>query len=134
MAKGYEQNQERRQALAFLGKGLARRARSKCELTHASGVPLVTYEIPPAPADPDLERCLLVSEAAFGQLTSPRRFRPDEWRHLVELIWSDLPAVQVMALRILRFLAGEHAWARQILEDFDPDPEISAWADKAPLP
>ena len=133
MAKGYEQNQERRQALAFLGKGLARRARSKCELTHASGVPLATYEIPPVPADPEIDRCLLISESAREQLDKPRNFRPDEWRHLNDLVWSDLPAVQVMALRILRFLAGDHAWARQILDDFYPDPEVAAWADQAPL-
>ena len=133
MAKGYEQNQERRQALAFLGKGLARRARSKCELTHASGVPLVPYEIPPIPADPDLDLCLLISESARQQLEKTRGFRPDEWRHLADLVWSDLPAVQVMTLRILRFLADDHAWAQQILEDFDPDPEISDWADKEPL-
>lgn len=133
MAKGYEQNQERQQALAFLGKGLARRARSKCELTLASGVPLVTYEIPPAPADPELDGCLLISESAYAQLQKPQTLRPDEWRHLVELIWSDLPAVQVMALRILRYLAEDHAWAGQILEDFDPDPEVDAWADKEPL-
>ena len=133
MAKGYEQNQERQQALAFLGKGLARRARSKCELTLASGVPLVIYEVPPVPAEPDLERCLFVSESARDQLVKPTKFRPEEWRHLNELVWSDLPVVQVMALRILRFLAGNHPWARQILEDLYPEPEIDAWADAVPL-
>lgn len=133
MAKGYEQNQERQQALAFLGKGLARRARSKCELTHASGVPLVIYEVPPVPAEPDLERCLFISESSRDQLVKPGKFRAEEWRHLNELVWSDLPVVQVMALRILRFLAKDHPWARQILEEFYPEPEIDAWADAAPL-
>ena len=133
MAKGYEQNQERQQALAFLGKGLARRARSKCELTLASGVPLVIYEVAPVPAEPDIERCLFISESARDQLVKPAGFRPEQWRHLNELVWSDLPVVQVMALRILRFLDGNHPWARQILEDFYPDPDIDAWADAVPL-
>ena len=101
MAKGYDVNQERRQALSLFGKDLARRAKSKCELTQASGVPLLTYEIPPVPNDPDFERCLLISEDVLAQLEQPRSLRPGEWRHLNEVIWSDIPAVQAMALRIL---------------------------------
>jgi protein PhnA len=88
MAKGYDTNQERKQALSLLGKDLARRAKSKCELTQASGVPLVTYELPPVPNDPEFERCLLVSEDVLAQLNKPSKLRADEWRHLSELIWS----------------------------------------------
>ena len=40
MAKGLLKHQERKSALSLLGKDLARRARSKCELCEASGVPL----------------------------------------------------------------------------------------------
>ena len=40
MAKGYEIHQARAAALQALGKDLARRAKSKCELTGAAGVPL----------------------------------------------------------------------------------------------
>ena len=116
MAKGYDVNQERRQALSLFGKDLARRAKSKCELTQASGVPLVTYEIPPVPNDPYFERCLLVSEDVLAQLEQPRSLRPGEWRHLNEVIWSDIPAVQAMALRILRHLAPAEPWAQNLIE------------------
>ncbi len=133
MAKGYEQNQEHKCALHALGKNLARRARSKCELSHARGVPLVTYEIPPVPQEPDIDRCLVVSRPVFEQLTKPSKFRPDEWRHLNDLVWSDLPGAQVMALRVLRFLAPNQPWAQQILEDVYPEPKIDEWADAAPL-
>ena len=133
MAKGFEQNQEHKWALGALGKNLARRARSRCELSHASGVPLTTYEVPPEPSDPDIEHCLLVSHEVLEQLVKPARFRPEEWRHLNDLVWSDLPVVQVMALRILRFLAPNQAWARQILEEVYPEPAIDEWADSAPL-
>ena len=133
MAKGFEQNQEHKRALHALGKDLARRARSKCELSHARGVPLVTYEIPPIPEYPELDRCLLVSQPVFEQLTKTPKFRPDEWRHLNDLVWSDHPGTQVMALRVLRFLAPNHPWAQQILEDVYPEPEIDEWAEASPL-
>ena len=133
MAKGYDVNQERRQALSLFGKDLARRAKSKCELTQASGVPLVTYEIPPVPNDPDFERCLLISENVLAQLEQPRSLRPGEWRHLNEVIWSDIPAVQAMALRILRHLAPAEPWAQNLIEESYLHPGVEALANEAPL-
>lgn len=132
MAKGYDTNQERKQALSLLGKDLARRAKSKCELTLVSGVPLVTYEIPPVPNDPEFERCLLVSEGVLAQLGKPATMRADEWRHLSELIWSDIPAVQAMALRILRHFAPE-PWAQNLIDEAFLDPEVETLADQATL-
>ncbi len=133
MARGYDVNQERKLALALFGKDLARRAKSKCELTQASGIPLVTYEIPPAPGEPDFERCLLVSEDVLRQLEQPQILRPDEWRHLNEIIWSDIPAVQAMALRILRHLAPGEPWARNLIEESYLDPGAEALAGEASL-
>jgi protein PhnA len=133
MAKGYDVNQERRQALSLFGKDLARRAKSKCELTQASGVPLLTYEIPPVPNDPDFERCLLISENVLAQLEQPRSLRPGEWRHLNEVIWSDIPAVQAMALRILRHLAPAEPWAQNLIEESYLHPGVEALANEAPL-
>ena len=133
MAKGYDVNQERKLALSLFGKDLARRAKSKCELTQASGVPLLTYEIPPVPNDPDFERCLLISENVLAQLEQPRSLRPGEWRHLNEVIWSDIPAVQAMALRILRHLAPAEPWAQNLIEESYLHPGVEALANEAPL-
>ncbi len=133
MAKGYDVNQERRQALSLFGKDLARRAKSKCELTQASGVPLLTYEIPPVPNDPEFERCLLISENVLAQLEQPRSLRPGEWRHLNEVIWSDIPAVQAMALRILRHLAPAEPWAQNLIEESYLHPGVEVLANEAPL-
>ena len=52
MAKGYELHQARMMALQAISKDLARRAKSKCELTGAAGVPLRPYEVPPVGEDP----------------------------------------------------------------------------------
>ncbi len=133
MAKGYDTNRERKFALSSFGKDLARRAKSKCELTHAAGVRLHTYEIPPLPGEPDYDRCLLVSESVLAQLEKPGTIRPEEWRHLSELIWSGIPAVQIMVLRILRRLARSEAWARNLIEEAYLDLEVVAAADQAEL-
>ena len=106
MAKGYDTHQARVQALSLFGKDLARRAKSKCELSGESGVPLKTYEIAPVPNEPDYDKCLLVSEAVLDQLERPKSIQPDQWRGvLAELIWSELPTQQVMAYRLLQHIA-----------------------------
>lgn len=133
MAKGFDANQERKQALSFFGKDLARRAKSKCELTQKSGVSLVTYEIPPVPNEPEFDRCLLVSEDVLRQLEKPSTLRAGEWRHLSEVIWSDIPAVQAVTVRILRHLAPSEPWAQGLIDESYLDPEVEALADQAAL-
>jgi len=133
MARGFEMNLERRMALEALGKDLARRAKSRCELTHAAGVPLRIYEVPPAPPDPEFDRCLLISEPALAQIRNPSTLRPEEWHHLADLVWSDLPAAQVMSVRILRQLAETEPWAQRLIEETYLDPDIESWAAAADL-
>ena len=133
MAKGYEINQARMLALQGMGKDLARRAKSKCELTGVSGVPLRSYEVPPVPADPDFNRTILISEACQQALDHPDTLAGQEWRCLAESVWSDLPVVQVAAWRMLRVLATREDWAASALDDVFLDPEIEEWALAAPL-
>ncbi len=133
MAKGYEAHQQRQMALSAFGKELARRCKSKCELTGASGVSLHIYEIPPVPEEPDLARCIMISEDSIQQISQPELIIPDQWHHLGELIWSEVPAVQIMAWRILQHIADKEKWARDILEDAYLDEEILAAAGEATL-
>ena len=133
MAKGYEMNQARVWALRGLGKDLARRAKSRCELTGVSGVPLFPYEVPPVPNDPDIDRILLISEDCLRALESPKSLAGQEWRPLAETVWSTLPAAQVTAWRMLTVLASREDWARTVLEEVFLDPEIEQWAESAPL-
>ncbi len=133
MAKGFEAHQQRQMALSAFGKELARRCKSKCELTGASGVSLHIYEIPPVAEEPELARCLMICENAITQINQPELIVPDQWHHLGELIWSELPAVQIMAWRILKHIASEQNWARDILEDSCLDEETLAQASKASL-
>ncbi len=132
MAKGWEKHRERQGALASFGKDLARRAKSKCELCEAAGVKLVPHELAPAPSEPDIEKCLLLCEECELQLREPKRFRPGEhWRCLARAVWSETPAVQVAAVRLLRRQAGGEAWARETLEGLFLDEEIEEWVTQA---
>lgn len=133
MGRGYETNQTRVQALQGLGKDLARRAKSKCELTGASGVPLRAYEVPPVAGNPDLDRTLLVSEVCIEVLEHPKRLKGREWQCLAEIVWSEMPAVQVVAWRMLTQLAKNEDWASQVVEEVFLDEEVEAWAKAAAL-
>jgi protein PhnA len=120
-------------ALRELGKDLARRAKSKCELTGAAGVPLRSYEVPPVADEPDIERTLLVSEACHEVLEHPKRLKGREWQCLAEVVWSEMPAVQVVAWRMLNHLAKNEDWAREVIEELFLDEEVEEWAKSAEL-
>lgn len=128
MAKGYELHQARMMALQGLGKDLTRRAKSKCELTGAAGVSLWPYEVPPVGEDPDIDRTLLVSEECREMLEHPERLAGRHWQCLAEAVWSEMPAVQVVAWRMLNELAKREDWAREVLEEVFLDPEVEEWA------
>ncbi len=133
MAKGLEIHQTRVAALQLLGKDLARRAKSKCELTGVSGVPLRPYEIPPVGKDPSLEKTLLVSEACLEVLEHPARLKGREWQCLAETVWSELPAAQVVAWRMLCRLAENEDWARDAIDGVFLDEEVETWARSVEL-
>lgn len=133
MGKGYETHQQRVMALQAIGKDLARRAKSKCELTGVGGVPLRPYEVPPVAAEPDIDRTLLVSEACLNMLENPRHLAGRGWQCLAEVVWSESPAVQVVAWRMLNELAKREDWAREVLDDVFLDEEVETWATSVEL-
>ncbi len=125
MVRGFEKNQDRLNALALLGKDLARRAHGHCELCNASGVKYLTREIEPVPAEPDINHCLLICYQCDQQLD--RRGTPDDkyWRCLETSAWKELPVVQVTAVRLLR--AMQVPWADQLLEQLYFWPGVESW-------
>ncbi len=125
MVRGFEKNQQRLQALGLLGKDLARRARSKCELCEASGVKFFTREIEPVPEEPDLDHCLLLCEQCDQQMNQ-KGFGDDKyWRCLETAAWKELPVIQVTAVRILTAIGA--AWTEQLLEQLYLWPETENW-------
>ena len=133
MAKGYELHQARMMVLQGLGKDLTRRAKSRCELTGASGVSLRPYEVPPVGEYPDITRTLLITAECYEMLEHPQRLAGRSWQCLAEAVWSEMPAVQVVAWRMLQELAKREDWAREALDEVFLDPEVEAWAQAALL-
>lgn len=131
MAKGLQKHQERVAALNSFGKELARRAKSKCEVCEDAGVPLAVYEVGPEPKEPELEKCVFACERCRTALDEPKKkLEPNEWRTLGNTIWSEVPAVQVAVVRLLRRIAPDGDWARESLEEAYLEETIQEWADK----
>ncbi len=133
MANGYQANQERKQLLSSFGKDLARRAKSKCELSGESGVSLVIYEVPPTKNDPSFDRCLFISETTLEQIENPKSLQADQWRILGEQIWSELELVQIMAVRILQYIGKSEHWAQEILDNAYLDDILIEQAQEQPI-
>ena len=134
MGKGYDVHQARILALQLLGKDLARRAKSKCEITGQGGVPLRPYEVLPVATEPDLDRTLLVCEGVHAVLEKPSTLAGRSWQSsLSEIVWSDMPAVQVVAWRMLNHLAKKEDWARDVIEEVFLDEDVEEWARAAEL-
>lgn len=128
MAKGRQEHDERVAIVQSFGKDLARRSKSRCELCEESGLKLKIFEVPPGAAEPNMNRCILICETCFDQAENPKRFQAGEhWRCLAGTAWSEVPAVQVMAVRLLKRMADSQAWAREALEELFLDEEVEAW-------
>ncbi|MBT9547185.1 MAG: PhnA domain-containing protein [Candidatus Sericytochromatia bacterium] len=125
MAKGLEEHQARLDELNQLGKGLARRAKSSCELCGASSA-LQIFEVPPV-KEPNLEASLLICETCAQQLKHPDALDSNHWFGLQERIWSEVPAVQVMAWRLLQELKDQ-TWAQDLLDQVYLADEVLHWA------
>ncbi len=130
MARGHDLFKQRQAALASLGRPLSRRAHSRCELCEASGTRLTPFEVAPIPEEPDpdcaamlCDRC--VQGACGGKLNG------QEWRFLETSAWSEIAAVQVLAVRMTRRLSNEHRtdWAVDLLDMLYLPPDVQEWLD-----
>ena len=132
MASGLDKHQDRLNTLSLFGKDLARRCKSKCELCENGGIKLAPYEVEPMPPEPDFENCLMICETCTEQVSKPKKFTPGEqWRCLAQVVWSEIPALQVTAVRLLRRMESNQDWARETLEGVFLDEEIEEWVTKA---
>lgn len=132
MSTGYNRKFHREHMRTRLIKSLVRRARSKCELCGKSGAKLEVYELAPLPEEPVLENSIFICEACLRQIKHPEKADPAYWRCLNTAVWSEEPAVQVMAIRLLRRVASaSHSWAEDLLEHAYLDPEKEAWSHEA---
>lgn len=104
---------------------LLKRSSEKCELCGATD-DLTTYEVTPLTTD-DSDDHILVCGICHDQLENPEKVDANHWRCLNESMWSEIPAVQVMAWRMLTRLRGE-GWPVDLLEILYLDEATLIWA------
>jgi protein PhnA len=109
-----------------LEKELFKRSNSKCELCGAL-TDLKVYEVPPVSSG-GLEGSLLACSTCIEQVENPDASDANHWRCLNDSMWSEFPAVKVVAYRMLSRLRKE-GWPQDLLEMMYLDDDLLAWAN-----
>ena len=103
------------------------RSGSVCELC-ANSENLSVYELPPNGDGSNKESpSLLACDICVDQINNPEKIDVNHWRCLNDSMWSQVPAVQVMAWRMLTRLSAE-GWPQDLLDMMYLDDETLAWA------
>ena len=105
---------------------LLERCGSKCELC-SSDSNLSVFAVPPV-NDDSADKSLLVCDTCRSQIDDPSSMNANHWRCLTDSMWSQIPAVQVMAWRLLKRLSAE-PWAQDQLDMLYLEEELQAWAE-----
>ncbi|MFV1440893.1 MULTISPECIES: PhnA domain-containing protein [unclassified Phaeobacter] len=95
----------------------------------AAETPLVTHEIAGAP-EGQLDEVAICQTCAAQVTGDPD---PAHMRCLSSAMWSETPAVQVLAARLLARLSDQD-WARDLSDQLWLDEDTRAWVDAAPQP
>jgi protein PhnA len=94
-------------------QALNARSGSKCELCGATDG-LSVYDVPPH-SDGSADQCVLLCPACREQIEDPDKIDANHWRCLNDSMWSQVPAVQVLAWRMLTRLSSE-GWSQGLLD------------------
>ncbi|MEA3417938.1 MAG: PhnA domain-containing protein [Campylobacterota bacterium] len=104
---------------------LMQRCNSACELC-GSADDLSVYEV--SPSDGSAAESILVCSICRKQIEYPEKMDANHWHCLNESMWSQEPAVQVMAYRMLKRIVSE-GWPQDLLDMLYLEPEVKEWAD-----
>ena len=107
-----------------LSKKLEVRSGLKCELC-GSTTDLSAYEVQPSKGNEDGK--IVICGNCNNQIENPDAVESNHWRCLNDSMWSEVPAVQVMAWRMLTRLKGE-GWPQDLLDMLYLDEDTLAWA------
>ncbi|KAB7661883.1 MAG: PhnA domain-containing protein [Plesiomonas sp.] len=105
---------------------LQERSGSHCELCGSENN-LSVYSVPHSASD-DADHSVLLCDTCRNQIENPETADQAHWRCLNDSMWSQVPAVQVMAWRQLKNLSHE-VWAQDLLDMLYLDEETLAWAE-----
>ena len=104
------------------------RSDSKCELCGVTD-DLGVFEVPPH-SNGSADECILVCKSCREQIDNPEKIDVNHWRCLNDSMWTQVPAVQVMAWRMLTRLSSE-AWSQDLLDMLYLDEDTLNWAQAA---
>lgn len=88
----------------------------------ATAAPLTDFPVPGGPEAASVQLCATCATQIAESLD------PDHFRCLASSMWSEDPATQVLAARLLARLS-EHDWARDLADQLWLDDNLRAWAD-----
>lgn len=104
---------------------LLTRSENNCELCKAKGS-ILLYEVPPEKGQYE-EFCLMICNKCLTQINKQEEPDSQHWHCLTETMWSDVPAVQVIAWRMLNRFRSE-SWAAENLDMLYLSDETLVWA------
>lgn len=106
-------------------QALQDRSSNQCELCGAKEtLSVMNVE----PSDGSAEQAILVCATCQSQIDDPSSMDSNHWRCLNDSMWSPVPAVQVVAYRMLNRLRSE-GWPQDLLDIMYLDDETKAWAE-----
>lgn len=104
---------------------LKERSGGKCELCESTGQ-LKVYEVPPVAAN-EADKEIYICETCLDQIEKKQELDSKHWQCLTTSMWSEVPAVQVVAWRMLNRFRQE-SWAADNLEMMYLDDELMEFA------
>ncbi len=104
---------------------LLNRSGAKCEICAATDS-LAGYAVPPDKVG-TLEQSVLLCATCREQIDEPDKVEVNHWRCLNDSMWSQIPAVQVIAWRMLNQLKSE-IWPQDLLDMLYLDDKTLTWA------
>ncbi len=104
---------------------LKERSGSKCELC-GNTENLASYEVTGSPSNKG-ETSIAVCQVCLDQINDADSMDVNHWRCLNDSMWSQVPAVQIVAWRMLTRLRAQ-GWPQDLLDMLYLDDDMLAWA------
>lgn len=109
-----------------LWDGLKERS-AQCEVCSGT-TELFAFEVISTNRPLSLDTCIVLCTDCQTHIEAPTEQSQYHWSCLYESIWSELPAVQVLAWRILKHHESQ-GWAQDLLGQLYLDEDLQVWAE-----
>jgi protein PhnA len=107
-------------------KEISSRSNGICELCGSTNE-LIALEVTPIQNNGRVDDFVHVCSTCSEQISNPDTMDTNHWRCLNDSMWSETPAVQVIAWRMLNRLKSE-GWPQDLLEMLYLDEDTLTWA------